>query len=540
MQCWCQFIDEVFLQSVQPTISQPPYLKMKEKSKQGPEDTAKRYRLEPPEGGWGYLVGIGMALPFICAFSSMPCFGLIYNDFLKQLGEGTSAVAVITSSFFSAMSFAGLFSNTLFNKFSMRKVGLVGGIMYFVGALFQIFVQSTTQLFVGFSLLQGAAIGLIIPTAYTLFNHYFVERRVMMMSIAQSIIGVGIMFYPVLTQKLMEWYGFRGCLAVLAAISSHAIFGMLCMHPVEWHMRKVPIPEDELDSPELNGKATIDMHHLEPLMEDIVSKPKPRKSVDTAPNSRLASALTSRRPSSIASMGNWTGPVILSEAMEYSPKPGGKWQYLVDFLDLTLLKDAVYVNIVLGISFALYSDIAFLTIQPMYLFEIGFTEVETANIIAMGAAADLFSRVFLAVSSAFVSVPSRYVYLAGSLFSIVARTAFLTVFDFRGVAIMTIIIGFLKTWLHVPLPLVFAEYLSKERFPSGYGLFMFLQGNIMFIVGPIVGYIRDATKSYEISFHCLNFFMAACAFPWIIEIVYLKCRNRWRRRRESVALRDEN
>lgn len=87
----------------------------------------------------------------------MPCFGLIYNDFLKQLGEGTSAVAVITSSFFSAMSFAGLFSNTLFNKFSMRKVGLVGGIMYFVGALFQIFVQSTTQLFVGFSLLQGKA-----------------------------------------------------------------------------------------------------------------------------------------------------------------------------------------------------------------------------------------------------------------------------------------------------------------------------------------------------------------------------------------------
>lgn len=48
---------------------------------------------------------------------------------------------------------------------------------------------------------------------------------------------------------------------------------------------------------------------------------------------------------------------------------------MVDFLDLTLLKDLVYVNIVLGISFALYSDTSFFTIQPMYLFELGFTKV---------------------------------------------------------------------------------------------------------------------------------------------------------------------
>lgn len=29
----------------------------------------KRYRVEkhPPEGGWGYLIGVGMALPFVSA-----------------------------------------------------------------------------------------------------------------------------------------------------------------------------------------------------------------------------------------------------------------------------------------------------------------------------------------------------------------------------------------------------------------------------------------------------------------------------------------
>lgn len=48
---------------------------------------------------------------------------------------------------------------------------------------------------------------------------------------------------------------------------------------------------------------------------------------------------------------------------------------VVDFLDLTLLKDPVYVNISLGISFALYSDMSFFAIQPLYLLELNFSKV---------------------------------------------------------------------------------------------------------------------------------------------------------------------
>ena len=76
--------------------------------------------------------------------------------------------------------------------------------------------------------------------------------------------------------------------------------------------------------------------------------------------------------------------------------------------------------------------------------------------------------------------------------------------------------------MHVPLPLVFADYLPEERFASGYGLFMFLQGNVMFVIGPIIGFIRDVTKNYQLSFHCLSFVMACCVIPWIIEMCYLK------------------
>lgn len=51
---------------------------------------------------------------------------------------------------------------------------------------------------------------------------------------------------------------------------------------------------------------------------------------------------------------------------------------------------------------------------------------------------------------------------------------------------------------------------------------MFLQGNITFAIGPFVGWIRDATGSYELVFHCLTVFMSLCAVPWLIEIFYLR------------------
>lgn len=47
--------------------------------------------------------------------------------------------------------------------------------------------------------------------------------------------------------------------------------------------------------------------------------------------------------------------------------------------------------------------------------------MDTALIIAVGAAADLLSRVFLAVLSICIVVKARYVYLAGAALTIIAR-----------------------------------------------------------------------------------------------------------------------
>ncbi|XP_017050334.1 monocarboxylate transporter 9 [Drosophila ficusphila] len=530
---------------------------------------SKAYKLEAPDGGWGILVCIGMALPFTSALAALPSFGLVFGDFLKGIGAGTSAMAIITSAFFSSMSFAGLFSGSLFQRFGMRQVGLTGGILYFLGTGMQLFATTTWHLMLAFSVVQGFAFGLMVPTCYTTFNHYFVKNRVMWMSFAQTLIGLGSMLYPIVMQKLLQWYGFRGCLLMLTGLNAHAVLGMLVMHPVEWHMRRVPIEaeEEELKLQELPVKPAV-VVRVQPETPLKPSKEEPTFHADPVAR-RLSHAeeqmlrVLSSRASSITSLGNWSGPVVVSDASpqmmhslqasrrqsmitggaggavgrsvppEEAPKKG--WvRTVVDFLDLTILKKPIYVNIVLGITFALYSDITFFTMQPVYLFELGYSKPDTATIIAIGAAADLTSRIFLAITAVCIQVPSRYIYLAGAVLTVFARFVFNGITEFVSMACITAVIGFLRTWLHVPLPLVFADYLSKERFATGYGLFMFIQGNGMFLIGPIVGMIRDQTKDYILVFHILNGFMILCAAPWVIEVLIVQFRRRNKIERNNV------
>lgn len=372
--------------------------------------------------------------------AALPSFGLVFGDFLKSIGAETSAIAIITSAFFCSTSFAGLFSGSLFRRFGIRRIGLLGGYLYLLGSALQIFVQSTLHLMLSFSLIQGVGFGLILPTSYTTFNNYFVKNRVMWMGFAQALIGLGSMLYPIVMQRLLEWYGFRGCLLILASINAHAVLGMQLMQPVEWHMRRVPIDQEEQQQPKeeeqqpLQPRPPVVVHvqpetPLMPIPEQeftqISSAVAPVSVTDSLSVSHFGSRrvshveeVLSSRASSITSLGNWTGPVVVSDASPQmmhslqasrrhsiisgppiSPGNGSGisngngnsnaaspiviernlWATIVDFLDLTLLKQPVYVNIVLGITFALYSDLAFFTMQPTYLFELGYSKVSYAH-----------------------------------------------------------------------------------------------------------------------------------------------------------------
>lgn len=79
---------------------------------------------------------------------------------------------------------------------------------------------------------------MVLPAMYTTFNQYFVKRQIMMFGIISTLTGVVSVFMPTFIEMLMHEYGFRGCMAILAALNLHVLLGMIALLPVDWWNKK--------------------------------------------------------------------------------------------------------------------------------------------------------------------------------------------------------------------------------------------------------------------------------------------------------------
>jgi hypothetical protein len=99
---------------------------------------------------------------------------------------------------------------------------------------------------------------------------------------------------------------------------------------------------------------------------------------------------------------------------------------LNESLDLALLKDPVYVNIVLGLSVSFASDTIFFTVFPFHLAQKpwpGFSDKQVALCLSITAGADAVARLILPILADRHRVGPRAAYLLGCLLSAVVRSS---------------------------------------------------------------------------------------------------------------------
>ncbi|XP_025836996.1 monocarboxylate transporter 13-like [Agrilus planipennis] len=200
-----------------------------------------------PDGGYGYVVAAALMIFTCVTFVPNTCFGLIYGSYLAQIGDETRSVTTVTSFFNTAFHFSGIFTNLLLQKCSERTVALIGALMIFGANLGTIFVTTVEHLVMTYAVIQGLGIGIFLAAILTVFNLYFDEKKKVVMGVGQSFTVMITIFYPMFVKNLLDAYGFRGTVAILAAISSHVILAAVSLHPVKMHMKKVVMTDMEIE-----------------------------------------------------------------------------------------------------------------------------------------------------------------------------------------------------------------------------------------------------------------------------------------------------
>ncbi|XP_044729571.1 uncharacterized protein LOC123292923 [Chrysoperla carnea] len=423
------------------------------------------YVWDPPDGGWGYMIALGLVLLFTFTMNTFFGFGLIYGDFLKERGDEITATTFIHGVFGTMFSFMGLLTNKLLQQYSLRFVGIIGSIIYFTGALLCVFVQNVTQLVFTFGFLQGIGYGLMLPVVFTAFNQYFVRRRTVMNSISQGLMTAASLILPVITQFFMDNYGQRGTALIFAALSLHALFSVILFQPVEWHMVK------RIQEVEIGG--SIDK-------ESITAKKSENEKTE-----KLSFGRT-----------------------------------IYNTLDLSLLEDFQFFNLVNGCAIAFVAEICIINVQPSVLVNRGFSSQSAAFIVTLSLVGDLAARIVQVIFNIFVIIKSRYLVLFGLLMTGISRLVFGLATDLTLLAGAAIAGGFFRSWIHMPLPVAIAENCTLKRFPAAYGLYMIGTG-IFNILIPF--FLALLPQNNTITVVVLSLLVLFAAMSWILEIIWLNC-----------------
>ncbi|KAK1129010.1 hypothetical protein K0M31_020144 [Melipona bicolor] len=544
-----------------------------------------------PDGGWGWMVAVAMIVVFITTFGPTSSYAIIFGDFLEANGQAGIAMTLFNSVFMITFSIAGLMTNKLMKKYSMRPVGVVGALLFSLPNVCLAFVTNVYEMaFINF--LQGMGLGLIVTICNTNFNAYFVKKRAPVMSVAQVVVGLGGIAYPICIEKMMRMYGFRGTALMTGAMSLNCIVGMTMMHPVEWHARK---PEDvraerqrEKKERKLRGIVLSDRRYSDvvrtpaktrwssltslkdesgkqvPLLIETLKSPAKRVASISELEDRIYNRMKSgsmrelltRRLSTFSSsslVNLMTSIGSLGDTRQHHPEKIkekkkeigvqvslikeqdiGKSQLveiLGELLEMSLLKNCGFLNICLGISFVLSSDFTFSYLLPLMMTNNGYTKSQAALAITICAAAELVSKILLAIFTLMIKVKAKYIFFAAMICMTFAKIGYLLYNDtLTGMFVMITIIGMVRSWLLVPQPLVIIEDISIDKFASAYGIAGAMNGVISILFGPIVGFLKDWTNSFVVCQLALILMNILFVIPWAVQFLSVDL-LKWRKER---------
>lgn len=95
---------------------------------------------------------------------------------------------------------------------------------------------------------------------------------------------------------------------------------------------------------------------------------------------------------------------------------------VVDLYDFDLLRDPIYVNIMLGLSIAIFAEVNFSMLTPFILADMGLTTAEIANVMSTIAIADLVCRGAAPFLGEWLDLSSRIMYMLSLFLLIISRT----------------------------------------------------------------------------------------------------------------------
>ncbi|GAB1602507.1 monocarboxylate transporter 12-like [Argonauta hians] len=475
-----------------------------------PEETKEQSR-EPkaPDGGWGWLVVLGSAITHAIIGGLERSSGILYLELIDKFNKSATETAWVISLTSSTRLICGPLASFLGNRFSLRKVSVVGGILAGLACLLASFSENLLWFFFSYSLLGGFGKSLSYTSCMVVVGWYFNKRRGIAVGLATAGVGLGTFILPPLMEWLFKNLGFFGGMLILAGISLNiCVCSMLYrpLHPAQPTIRRsweTPSPEQDQEDVELLPATTKPISEIE---ENNSKDQHPKTVFSPAP---VTLGVTPERPNRVSIAYSVNYEPINSRNNECIPslkrflfgnKTGDSKLQLFDF---GLLRDFHFAMFLLSICMKSFSTVSVSIFIPPLADQKGIKTMEAAFLLSILGIIDIVSRISISVilDLKYVKPYRRYGYTLISAFNVFVVLSYPFARSYTDFVIITIAYGFMNGALVSQKSVIIVDLLGVEKLLSSFGWTTCFQG-IGALIGPAVtGYLKDVFITYDYPFY---------------------------------------
>ncbi|XP_033324546.2 monocarboxylate transporter 2 [Megalopta genalis] len=451
----------------------------------------KDIKMKAPDGGWGWFVCLGTSLITLSLRSLDPSFGLLFHEPLKKLNIDSTGASLIMSILDAIVNFSGLFIGPLLKTFSYRKVAFFGSVLSCIGLILTSCANSMIHIICTYSIISGLGTGLALASSFVALNTFFDKKRGQAVGFSMAGTTLAMMLVPQLIHVLLDSYGFQGTMLIVGACALHSAVGACLLRPLDDSDQSIRIAKKPTESDTLLNK------NGGKVLEEIEADSDPPKDDS-----------------------------LIKDETKGEQKDESYFDKIKETLDLDLLKNGVYLNVIIGLSLYYVAESNFKLMTPFFLTSIGMSNLEVATCLSITAFTDILARILLPTIFDRLGFKKRSVFWVFCLFVGIGRS--LMVIQSKGLWLIVtfVVIGFLRGATLVNLNLSVSECCSLKKLPSAFGMFMVAKGIFVIIMSPLIGYIRDVSESYAICIHVMTLMIFITFIAWSLEYIYDAFRRR--------------
>lgn len=175
------------------------------------------------DGGYGWVaVGAAFTAHFV-AFGIIYSFTVFFPSILDEFGRGRGETSWIVSIAAGLMLGAGGVTGRLSDRWGPGRVVAGGGVLVGAGLALSSLASSVWHVYLAYGVVLGFGVACAFVPSIATVGQWFERRRGLAIGVAVAGTGVGSLVIAPLSSSLIDSFGWRGAMRILAAIGVAAL-----------------------------------------------------------------------------------------------------------------------------------------------------------------------------------------------------------------------------------------------------------------------------------------------------------------------------